>query len=89
MIEVRQTTRFSTWLAGLKDERARAKILQRLDRAGKGNLGDVASVGNGVSEMRIHYGPRISTLLHSDWVALGCASVWWRQVDSNFGHFRS
>lgn len=57
MIEVRQTTRFSTWLAGLRDERARARILKRLDRAGKGNLGDVAPVGNGVSEMRIHYGP--------------------------------
>ncbi len=57
MIEVRQTTRFSTWLAGLRDERARARILKRLDRARNGNLGDVAPVGNGVSEMRIHYGP--------------------------------
>ena len=57
MIEVRQTTRFSTWLAGLRDERARARILKRLDRARNGNPGDVASVGNGVSEMRIHYGP--------------------------------
>jgi putative addiction module killer protein len=57
MIEVRQTTRFSTWLAGLKDERARARILKRLDRAAFGNLGDVAPVGAGVSEMRIFYGP--------------------------------
>lgn len=57
MIEVRQTTRFSTWLAGLRDERARARILKRLDRAGQGNLGDVAPVGAGVSEMRIFYGP--------------------------------
>ncbi|GAA4711502.1 type II toxin-antitoxin system RelE/ParE family toxin [Sphingomonas lutea] len=57
MIEVRQTTRFSTWLAGLRDERARARILKRLDRAGQGNLGDVAPVGEGVSEMRIFYGP--------------------------------
>lgn len=57
MIEVRQTTLFATWLAGLRDERAKARILKRLDRAGKGNLGDVAPVGGGVSEMRIFYGP--------------------------------
>ncbi len=57
MIEVRQTTRFAAWLAGLRDERARARILKRLDRAGQGNLGDVAPVGEGVSEMRIFYGP--------------------------------
>lgn len=57
MIEVRQTTRFATWLAGLRDERARARILKRLDRAKDGNLGDVAPVGAGVSEMRVFYGP--------------------------------
>ena len=57
MFELRQTTRFATWLAGLRDERARARILKRLDRAGQGNLGDVAPVGGGVSEMRIFYGP--------------------------------
>ena len=56
-MEVRQTTRFATWLAGLRDERARSRILKRLDRAGQGNLGDVAPVGGGVSEMRIFYGP--------------------------------
>lgn len=57
MFEVRQTTRFSTWLAGLRDEQAGGRILKRIDRAQKGNLGDVAPVGAGVSEMRIHYGP--------------------------------
>lgn len=57
MIEVRQTSRFTTWLAGLRDQRARARILKRLDRARAGNLGDVAPVGEGVSEMRIFYGP--------------------------------
>ena len=57
MVEVRETTRFATWLAGLRDERARARILKRLDRAQDGNLGDVAPVGEGVSEMRIFYGP--------------------------------
>jgi putative addiction module killer protein len=57
LIEVRQTTRFATWLAGLRDDRARARILKRLDRAGQGNLGAVAPVGGGVSEMRIFHGP--------------------------------
>jgi putative addiction module killer protein len=57
LIEVRQTKRFAVWLAGLRDERARARILKRLDRARAGNLGDVAPVGEGVSEMRIFYGP--------------------------------
>ncbi len=57
VIEVRQTTRFSTWLAGLRDDRARARILKRIDRAKKGNLGDVGPVGEGVSEMRVFYGP--------------------------------
>lgn len=57
MIEVRQTARFTTWLASLRDQRARARILKRLDRARAGNLGDVAPVGEGVSEMRIFYGP--------------------------------
>jgi putative addiction module killer protein len=57
LIEIRQTTRFATWLAGLRDDRARARILKRLDRARDGNLGDVAPVGGGVSEMRIFYGP--------------------------------
>ena len=57
VIDVRQTTRFSTWLAGLRDDRAKAKILKRIDRAKKGNLGDVGPVGQGVSEMTIFYGP--------------------------------
>jgi putative addiction module killer protein len=59
VIEVRQTPRFAKWLAGLRDDRARARarILMRLDRAAQGNLGDVAPVGDGVSEMRIFYGP--------------------------------
>jgi putative addiction module killer protein len=57
VIEVRQTPRFAKWLAGLRDDRARARILMRLDQAAQGNLGDVAPVGDGVSEMRIFYRP--------------------------------
>jgi putative addiction module killer protein len=54
---LKRTDEFSVWLSGLRDIRAKAKILARIDRLALGNPGDVAPVGNGVSEMRIHYGP--------------------------------
>src|SRR3984893_16292009 len=54
---LKRTDEFSAWLSGLRDIRAKAKILARIDRLALGNPGDVAPVGNGVSEMRIHYGP--------------------------------
>jgi putative addiction module killer protein len=57
MFELRETDEFSDWLARLRDIRARAKILVRLDRVAMGNLGDAAPVGEGVSELRIHFGP--------------------------------
>lgn len=57
VISVRQTPRFATWLNGLRDDRAKAKILKRIDRARNGNLGDVRGVGDSVSEMRIFHGP--------------------------------
>ena len=56
MIEIRRTQAFSDWLHGLKDRRARAKIALRIDRLALGNPGDVAPVGEGVSELRIHHG---------------------------------
>ena len=48
---------FNEWLLGLKDIRARARIMARLDRLELGNLGDYISVGEGVLELRIFYGP--------------------------------
>ncbi|MFN3575089.1 MAG: type II toxin-antitoxin system RelE/ParE family toxin [Phenylobacterium sp.] len=57
MIEVRQTETFRVWLEGLRDRRAAAKIAARLARLELGNFGDVEPVGEGVSELRIHYGP--------------------------------
>ena len=50
-------TPFSEWLASLRDTKARAKIRVRLDRVSLGNLGDCHSVGDGVQELRIDYGP--------------------------------
>jgi putative addiction module killer protein len=57
MIEVRETAVFSAWLSELKDRRAQVKVLARVRRLAFGNFGDLRSVGEGVSEMRIHYGP--------------------------------
>jgi len=60
MITLRQTDEFGKWLKGL-DVNTRAKVLVRMDRLKLGNPGDVAPVGEGVSEMRIHIpsGPRV------------------------------
>lgn len=57
MIEVRQTYAYANWFDGLRDSEARARILVRIRRLSIGNPGDVRPVGEGVSEMRIDYGP--------------------------------
>ncbi|WP_111564926.1 type II toxin-antitoxin system RelE/ParE family toxin [Rhizobium sp.] len=57
MFELRQSETFRKWRARLKDERARALIASRLDRLAFGHAGDAAPVGDGISELRIHYGP--------------------------------
>ncbi|MBB1092096.1 type II toxin-antitoxin system RelE/ParE family toxin [Rhodopseudomonas palustris] len=57
MPTIRKTPEFERWLRNLRDTRARVKILLRIDRLELGNPGDVAPVGDGVSELRIHYGP--------------------------------
>lgn len=57
MIEIRETLTFSDWLESLRDRQARARIQARILRLRVGNLGDVKPVGEGVSELRIDYGP--------------------------------
>ncbi len=57
MIEVRKTEVFSSWFNSLRDKRAKARIQARIDRVEVGHFGDVAPVGEGVSELRIFYGP--------------------------------
>jgi putative addiction module killer protein len=57
MKTVLRTSAFADWLDGLRDPRAKARILVRIDRMQDGNPGDVAPVGEGVSEARIHHGP--------------------------------
>lgn len=57
MYEIQQTELFACWLNDLRDRSAKARIELRLRRASLGNLGDIRSVGGGVSEMRIDHGP--------------------------------
>jgi putative addiction module killer protein len=57
MIEIRKTDVFAKWLDGLQDIRARARVLVRIERLVTGNPGNVAPVGEGVSELKIDYGP--------------------------------
>jgi putative addiction module killer protein len=57
MLELQQTDTFRKWRARLKDAQVRGLIASRLDRLAYGHAGDVESVGNGVSELRIHAGP--------------------------------
>jgi putative addiction module killer protein len=57
MIEIRKTDVYAKWLDGLLDVRGRARVLARVERLATGNPGDVKAVGEGVSELRIDYGP--------------------------------
>lgn len=57
MVEIRKTKLFAQWLDGLRDLRARARVQARIERLAGGNPGDVEPVGEGVSELRINYGP--------------------------------
>lgn len=57
MIEIRKTEVFAKWIDGLRDLRGRARIQARIERLATGNPGDVKPVGEGVSELRIDYGP--------------------------------
>jgi len=57
MIEIRKTEHFANWLDNLRDIQAKARVMVRIERLASGNAGDAKPVGEGVSEMRINYGP--------------------------------
>jgi len=57
VIEIRETGTFSKWMRALRDATARGRIAARIQRLKFGNPGDVQPVGEGVSELRVHYGP--------------------------------
>ena len=57
MFDIRQTETFTKWRSKLKDDLAKASIALRLARLGYGHVGDAKPVGDGISELRIYYGP--------------------------------
>jgi len=57
MMEIRKTEVYARWIDGLRDIRARARILARVERLATGDPGDFKPIGEGVSELRINFGP--------------------------------
>lgn len=57
MLEIRKTENYARWIDNLRDLQARARVQVRIERLAAGNPGDVRAVGEGVSELRIDYGP--------------------------------
>lgn len=57
MLEIRKTETYAQWIDNLRDLQARARVQVRIERLAAGNPGDVKAVGEGVSELRIDYGP--------------------------------
>lgn len=57
MIEILETDEYATWFERLRDRMAKTRILIRIRRVSLGNFGDMKAVGEGVSELRIDYGP--------------------------------
>lgn len=56
MLDIKRLPEFDQWFDGLKDVTTKARLVARLKKAARGNLGDVQPVGEGVSEMREHFG---------------------------------
>lgn len=71
-VEIRQTTVYAEWFAALRDLRAKARINARIRRLSLSNPGDIKSLGGGISELRIDYGPgyRIYLVQHGTTLVL-------------------
>jgi len=65
MLEIRKTESYSHWIDNLRDLQARARVQVRIERMAAGNSGDVKAVGEGVSDLRIDYGPGIGCTLRN------------------------
>ena len=57
MLEIRETSAYASWFAALRDRAAKVRIDIRIRRLSLGNFGDIRPVGEGISELSIHYGP--------------------------------
>jgi putative addiction module killer protein len=68
MAEIVQSEEFQSWMQHLRDIRAQFRIRARIERLSKGNPGDVKSIGDGIRELRVDYGPgyRVYFLQHGE-----------------------
>jgi putative addiction module killer protein len=57
MLTVQRTPEFERWLGRVRDREGVGRILKRLQRLARGNAGDVQPIGEGISELRLHFGP--------------------------------
>ena len=85
-MEIHKTEIFVDWLDNLRDSRAKARIIARLDRIEMGNFGDVRPVGGGVNELRIHYGPGVTESISSNADLSSHTSLWRRQENATCRH---
>lgn len=75
MKEIVQTESFQRWEQNLKDRRAKTIIASRLFRLANGLAGDIKPVGEGISELRIHYGPGYRIYFKDQAIASSCCCV--------------
>jgi putative addiction module killer protein len=78
MLKIERTELYASWVRSLRDDRAKAKISIRIDRLALGNPGDVESIGGGVSELKIDYGPGYRVYfgrLGEDFILLLCGGT--------------
>ncbi len=87
---------FTEWFESIRDKNTQNRIDKRLERLEDGNFGDCQSVGGGVFELRLHFGPgyriyfgqiaRISHLFRSNWQCTRSFTLWWRQGITSTGY---
>ncbi len=76
MPEIRQTEVFRSWVTSLRDVFAKARIAVRIERVGRGLMGDIKPVGDGISELRIDHGPGYRIYLAQRGPVLVVPVVW-------------
>jgi putative addiction module killer protein len=86
VFEVRKTDGFDKWLSSLAEQQAVAKIASRIERLGLGNAGDVKPVGEGISEMRLTYGPGYRIYYKQTGQTIVLIFVGRRQIESGKRH---
>jgi len=86
VIEVRRTDVFAVWLAGLRDQNAKGRIVARITRLEHGNPGDAKPVGGGISELRIGYGPGYRVYDTARGATIRHPALWWRQDEPGRGY---